>query len=41
MSLLKWNSGGVVLDDFVYWGLSLMVWEPEGGKSHTTAIEVG
>jgi len=22
-------------------GLSLMVWEPDGGKSHTTAIEVG
>ena len=30
-----------MLEDFVYWGLSLMVWEPEGGKSHATAFEVG
>ena len=30
-----------MLEDFVYWGLSLMVCEPEGGKSHATAFEVG
>ena len=30
-----------MLEDFVYWGLSLMVREPEGGKSHATAFEVG
>ena len=29
-----------MLEAFVYWGLSLMVWEPEGGRSHATAFEV-
>jgi len=30
-----------MLEAFVYWGLSLMVWEPEGGRFHATAFEVG
>jgi len=40
-SLPKWHSGGVVLEDFVYWGLSLVVWKLEDGRSHATAFEVG
>jgi len=31
----------VVLEDFVYRGLSLIAWELEGGRSHATAFEVG
>ena len=30
-----------MLEDFVYWGLSLMVWELPDGRSHATAFEVG
>ena len=41
MSSSKWNSGGAVLEDFVYWGLSLMVWELDDARSHATAFEVG
>ena len=41
MDSSKWNSGGVVLEDFVYWGLSLIVLELEDGRSHATAFEVG
>ena len=41
MSSSKWYSGGAVLDDFAYWGLSLMVWELEDERSHAMAFEVG
>jgi len=41
MSSSKWNSGGAVLEDFAYCGLSLMVWELEDAKSHPTAFGVG
>ena len=30
-----------MLEDFAYWGLSLMVSELEDGRSHATAFEVG
>ena len=41
MSSSKWNSGGAVFEDFAYWGFSLIVWEPEGGRFHATWFEVG